>query len=306
MAAGRGSRLDFSLRCVDAPAVEPTENPAGDLPSFGNPPLTETVLTCLFQPVPGLDMPNLGRFWQTHRAEFEAGRELPAFRHDVEVFDERLPPHALHALPPTPTEPTRLQLMGKSGERVVELQSDRIAYHWIQRGQKPYPRFEQILRGFHRWLEALEGFCERRVVPIQSEVVYVNHVPPRPLWPLAADRFGVFPGLGVSEPRVPQGAEEETFEGVWRFRWREPDARLYVSLSDVTQWVPGADEDAAPTAEPRLRLQLQCRAHCGSRESLGAELERSRAIIVRTFTGIASQEARRHWELRSPPHTPAP
>ena len=274
--------------------MEPTDNLAGNLPSFGNPPLTETVLTCLFQPILGLSMPALGRFWDRHGQEFNRGSELPPFNHDVELFDGRLPPNAIPALPPTAMEPTRLQLVGTSRERVLELQHDRLSYHWVKRGDEPYPRFTDVVERFENWIAEFEAFVQAKIVPIQTEVVYVNHVPRGPLWNDDRDRLGVFPGLGMSTPEVP-GAETEEAQGMWRFRYRQPDARLYARLAEVM--LHEAESDAEPI--PQMRLQLQCRSHCPDRRSLRSGIERAHQIIVRTFHDLASPEARRHWELRS-------
>lgn len=75
-----------------------------DLPDFRKPPLTETVLSLQFEPLPGMMSPHVGLLWQKFR------KELPLIEHHaplqpvlekfgppspspVEVtFEEQLPP----------------------------------------------------------------------------------------------------------------------------------------------------------------------------------------------------------------------
>lgn len=281
------------LNLVETP---PPTDPS-ELPTYEKPPLRETVISVMFEPIAGLTSAHVGRFWATEEAsrEFDAASDLAPVEPVVEVFDAR-PPEFLRRMARMPRRSAmpRVQLRGTSGTRLLQIQADRLIFNWIRPERADaYPRFATLHQSFERWLTRFTDFLETMRIPvprvIQWELVYVNVIPRGPLWEHASDLPGLLPGLtGGIQPPIAGAAE--VWEGRhWRFERRNPDARLLVELERVFGF-----EEAHPQ---ELQLRWTARGPADDWESLRIGLESGHEMIVQGFRNAASDRANAAWGL---------
>jgi uncharacterized protein (TIGR04255 family) len=63
-----------------------------DLPDFNNPPLDEVALSVQFEPIQGLQTPQIGLFWSTLRRDFLKTEQHPPLDPVIEQFGPALRP----------------------------------------------------------------------------------------------------------------------------------------------------------------------------------------------------------------------
>lgn len=150
-----------------------------NLPSFGAPPVVETVLSVRFRESAGLTTARIVRFWEEALAtEFPEVSEQPPYPAPIEQLGQDVAvggfPLQLDAGFPSP----RFWFTG--GDRLVQLQQDWLAYNWRQvDGGTEYVRYSNTRRGFSDLISKLSSYVEGhggKLEPVQCEVTYVNHI----------------------------------------------------------------------------------------------------------------------------------
>lgn len=266
-----------------------------DLPHYTDPPLTETAFSILFAPIEGLHNGHLGLFWQRLRDEFPLANHQPRIERATELFDQtpEWPPPMLQ-VQLGPEAACRLQMLGGSGQRMLQAQHDRLVYNWIKNDNQGYPRYGELFGRFTHFWETFRSFLadESRPEPSpnQWELAYVNHIEAGDLWRDPGDWAMIFPALfGIADR--PDAFEIEQNEVHWSFRLRNPDARLHVH-SDIVQ----RQDDSNVSA---LRLQLTARGPLAPDADLEAAYRVGHQAIVRSFLRFASDRANQAWGLQS-------
>lgn len=92
------------------------------------PPIVEVACGVVFEPLRELDPVAAGLFWGRVRDEYPERALLPAITNETRTI-------TIGALPPM-----RTMLLSRSGEQLIQLQSDRFNYNWRAIGSV-YPRF---------------------------------------------------------------------------------------------------------------------------------------------------------------------
>ena len=156
-------------------------------PSFAKPPLEEVALAIQFQPQ-AIDTLTAAQFSQLIADGFPKQEEQPA-RPPIneEFFEGSQPPFRFEVIP-MPSMP-RFWFLSESGTRLVQVQSDLIAYNW-QRSpggiptSEPYPRYTTLREEFEARIGSLEESAKKRskapLKPNWVEVTYINHIHPLP------------------------------------------------------------------------------------------------------------------------------
>ena len=187
----------------------------------------------------------------------------------------------------------RLFFVSEDDSELIQLQHDRLFYNWRRRpGAEAYPRYgyvrDRLAEAFDalsRWAAA-EGLGRPKAV--QAEAVYVNSIPLK-------DPTGEACGLSFYF-RWLQGLMGMTEDGAFRFRRRleneagEPVARLHFNLQY------GTDEESSRVATMNLHVRGQ--PSSSSFDDCLEMIDAERAIIVRTFTEITSDNAHKIWERK--------
>ncbi|MCA0910083.1 TIGR04255 family protein [Qipengyuania gaetbuli] len=264
------------------------------LPVYGSPPVVETSLGVQFEGLSEFQTLRVASLWERLRAEYPVLEEHDPLQPAFETFGPRssainAPGLMLHTKPVQP----RFFFISEKGDQLVQFQRDRLAFNWRKReGAEEYPRYESIRAKFEEAFAAIKEWAKEEglgePVPNQAEAIYVNFVP---LEDANGEKCGLsyfFPWLG--------GLIGMTEDGLFQFRRRledvngDPVARLNFQLQY------GTDEESSRQA--RLHLHVRGRPNTNTFNEALKMIDAERAIIVRTFAEITSEEAGVIWERK--------
>ena len=243
---------------------------------FDDPPLVEAALALEFAPIKGWGAQYYGLFWQ-------------AFRDNFPRFQTQAPLLNVGAVPPQFGNPfgefIRCWLTDESGNRLIQLQYDRIIYNWRRiSGAEEYPHYDSVRDEFSHIWDRFTHFLhsEQLDYPVvhRCEVTYVNNLP------------------------------SEKWQDLIRL---EPLAHLLEDARaqqiSVTYALPGAPESFGISLQPVIRMsdavqlqqfQLTCstKPESSNKDLVFAALDRGHERIIRVFTNLITEEARTQWSLK--------
>jgi uncharacterized protein (TIGR04255 family) len=157
------------------------------LPDFTNPPVIEVALSAQFERLTDLHAAHLGLLWDEFRERFPKTEEHPPRDTVIESFGVFTPSRLrvqLETVMPVP----RVWFLNEAGTELIQVQQETLVHNWRKAGvpTATYPRYESIRRTFQDELDTFVRFVERerigRVVPVQCEIAYVNHIPAGDGW----------------------------------------------------------------------------------------------------------------------------
>jgi uncharacterized protein (TIGR04255 family) len=153
------------------------------IPDFDNPPVIETVLSVQFHALKGLALPHFGLFWQTIRDAYPNFHVQPPLNATVEKFGGQDLPQFTISVEGLSGLPVRCWFITQSGQRVLQVQNDRLIYNWRKtRHDDEYPRYESIRLAFETEWNNFCKFLEDEKLglpePNQCEITYINHIEP--------------------------------------------------------------------------------------------------------------------------------
>ncbi len=264
-----------------------------------NAPVIETVLSVQFDRVPGLTNAHLGAFWQNERAEFPTVKEVSPIEDRFESFGQRPVWERALKLKVGKAPSTRIQLVNEKRDRMLQLQSTRLAYNWVRRKGADYPSYAVVRPEFDNVWGRFKTFLNDQGLgpaqPNQWEVTYVNRMPVGTVWGSVGDADGVFAGEGLCVPKA-EGLSLEAFRSQWQFEIPEQRGRIHVEFRHESQ-----SDDASVAASPEsLVLVLTARGGLGkSLDGIDEGLDLGHRTIVDTFWQITSPKAQEYWKGES-------
>jgi uncharacterized protein (TIGR04255 family) len=277
-------------------------NETTPLPEFGNPPVTEVVLSVQFDPLPALGVVQLGRLWNEYKERFPKTEEHTPLPTIIETFGARRElrietKFEMLDVPPSP----RLWFLTDRGDELIQVQKDRFIHNWRKRGDaddKEYPRYSHVREVFVRELIAFTEFLRREKLgqPVlnQSEVTYFNHLEAGKGW----ERHGqVHKALTTWSSELSEGFLPEPEDIRFAVRYVIPDVdgspvgRLHVSLQPAYRLTNN---------EPVLVLELTARGRPLGDGIDGALrfLDLGHEWIVRGFTSLTTAAMHGIWQRR--------
>ncbi len=144
------------------------------LPSYRKPPVIEVAMCVGFAPIPGLQFEALAELRAMWSREYPRTEEYP-------FLETPEGPNAIRIEFGPP--PRRLWFLSAQGDRVIQIQRDRLVANWraIPGSDQPYPRYDQLREEFSRKWDDFQRFVpEYKVAPtVESqfaEVTYVNAI----------------------------------------------------------------------------------------------------------------------------------
>jgi uncharacterized protein (TIGR04255 family) len=269
------------------------------LPDYDNPPVVETVLGVQFERLLRFKNAHLGAFWKTLDAdEWPVVQDAPPLAPQFERFEKPAPWAKGVQLQLTQDPANRLQIKNKDGDRMIQLQNNRLHFNWIGESGGRYPRYERVRDGLEWALRKFVEFVEQEHVgdfrPNQWEVTYVNHIPQGSVWNTPTDWSFFKPLAGVST--VDNLLQGESFGGEWHFVIPRQKGRLHV------QWHHGLKSAPEKSENEIVRLMFTAR---GPIEEGGDKLQTitdalnlGRRTIVSSFKELMSDDANKHWGLK--------
>ncbi len=262
--------------------------------SFRNPPVIEVALSVQFEPALFNSTKTLGDFWPLVRAEYPQLDQQPSFPPQTEDFG---PPRPLQVEMMAAPPPPRYWFVSDSGERLIQVQPDRLVFNWRKTDDaEQYPRYRELRPEFesrlHQLLDVLTEEERSSIHPTWCEVTYVNHI--------LGDTDSHSPSLGevlttVTDPPAEWSLPEiEDAQLLQRFRITgaagEPVGRLHVTAA------PGVRNlDQRPLLA--LTLVARTRPEEGTAEGALASVDRGRELIVRGFSDLTTPEMHEKWGL---------
>lgn len=266
------------------------------LPEFKDPPINEVVLGVQTVPMQGLNASHLGLFWREIRKDFPRTEEKPALDPVIERLGDKQSAPALPALrllekPETP----RVWLLNESGNRLVQLQQDRLHYNWRKlEDSDPYPRYQALRVAFKTEAERLQAFVARENLgdfrPTQCEVTYINHVAPCDIWQGHQDLAKVFTTWNAPGGAFLPGIEDGQF--AMRFVIRDESGAM---LGRLIVQVNPARLRKDDRAIFRMDLTARGRPEGDGVDGVLKFLDRGHEWVVRAFAELTTPAMHRVW-----------
>lgn len=267
------------------------------LPSFRNPPLTETGLLVYFDPIKELGVPRLGLLWREFRERFPVVQQVPPVDATIERTGIDDAPGTMSVQFNVGVPLPRLWFLNEAQDELVQVQSDLFGRNWRRTSDsKPYPRYESALR--ERFLDDLKCFCNflkaeqlPTIKPTQCEVVYVNQIVSGEGWQTHADFDSVF-RCQVGNYNTPANLVRENARVQLRHlildHAKQFIGRLHISIE------PGFRRS---DKQPIFVMTLTARGNPSSADVDGvlSFLDLGRKLIVNTFTSITTDTMHSAW-----------
>lgn len=271
-------------------------------PSYERPPVAEVALGVYFSSALPLRSAHFGKLWDVWRDRYPRTEDQPP-----------LPPATFETFP-SPPQVMSIQFAGafpgvrawylsEVGDRVVQVQSDRLVLNWRRvSAEQPYPRYENLRPAFVEALEQLTTFCESEglgpVTIAQAEVTYANPVPVESLGPDKDLGLLLAPWAGTYSDDFLPTAEDVRFGARYRIpdpATREPVGRLYVECNPTLHVLPG---NAEPEDVYLLRLFARGKPLGTGVEGGMAFLDLGHEWVVRGFTSLTARPMHEEWGLQ--------
>ena len=257
---------------------------------FGAPPVIEVVVSVRFDPLQELHVPHYGLFWNEVRAEFPTSEHASPLANVGTI--------ALDAVTGVPIP--RVWLISRSGNELIQLQSDAFIFNWrqVEDGDNAYPRFSHVVAQFQRFFDLWKSFVHRELGAelrlTASELSYINTIPKGEGWKSWGELGELFPDF------------------VWRKdqRFLPPPSQLSFQLSFP---IEGARDRLIVRLNPAIRkkdkvelVRLELVAHSdvdvGDDPRLDDWLKLGREWIVKGFADITSEDVQKTVWLREAIH----
>ncbi len=266
-----------------------------DLPDFENPPLTEVALSVQFDPLPGLQTPQIGLLWSTFRERFPRTEQHPPLDPLIEKFEPPSQPSIRLEISNAPPAP-RCWFLNEAGSELIQIQPDRFTHNWRKVDREDeYPRYEHVRRQFS---EELADFCKFLQVeglgsfrPNQCEISYINHIEPGDVWSTHGQLSQIltiwkhqYSDDFLSEPESIRTAVQHVFND----DGGDPLGRLHISTQPAFNVVENT---------PILVMNLTARGAPDrpTNEGVLSFLDRGREMIIRGFASITTPEMHKIW-----------
>jgi uncharacterized protein (TIGR04255 family) len=254
------------------------------LPDFARPPVREVALAVGFQPLTHLRAVQLGELWSSWRELYP-------------IIDEQPP------LPPF-TSPTfnrglsvsfgpppinRQWFLSSDGDRLVQLQSDRLIVNWRETAGQSYPRYEELRAECASRLRDVAHFSEEggwgTLNLTDIELTYVNVVVDAEGRPARAEDVLTTLVAAPASDTVGQSTDTRVVQ-----TFRAPD----LSNLDLTVSAgPGADA----RGEPALVMTVVVRGTVAAADQFAALtlLDAAHVRLVRGFTELTRPTMHQLW-----------
>ncbi|HEV2970733.1 MAG TPA: TIGR04255 family protein [Pirellulales bacterium] len=274
-------------------------NRNGSSPDYERPPVVETVLGVQFDQIVNFGNAQLGAFWKTlDLAEWASVTDAPALVSQFEQFGDAVKWQPQLGIQFTQVPRTRLQIKNSNGDRMIQIQDNRVHFNWSKSEESSYPRYPAVRNGFEYALRRFVDFISEEHLgefrPNQWEVTYINNIPKGTVWRVPSD-WGFFRLLaGVSD--VANLVDGESFSGEWHFQIPDQRGRLHI------QWQHGLAPAKPPEHQETVWLTLTARGSLGDAadplRSVVNGLDLGHHTIVNSFRTLMSDEANTYWGLK--------
>jgi uncharacterized protein (TIGR04255 family) len=254
------------------------------------------VLGIQFEPLPALDLIQIGRLWALFREEYPKHEIQPMLAAQFETFERPVLEELVLPLG-MDTASARCWFLSEDETALVQVQVDRFILNWRKKsGKSTYPRYENMRQRLEQALAKFVGFLRSErlgeIAPNQCEVTYVNHMEQGKGWTRPSEVASVFPGFAGrwSSEFLP---EPEDVRAALRFLIPGPDraplGRLHAQIEP---------RYLRQDNSPLLSLTMTARLRPKTDDLAGAlsSLDLGREWIVRGFAALTAGSMHKIWE----------
>lgn len=266
-----------------------------DLPNFKAPPLVEALLSIQFEPLPHLDVFQIGRLWALFREDYPKHEIQPMLAAQFETFEPPVTEELMFP-PGTDSPSARCWFLSEDETALVQVQMDRLILNWRKKSsQHDYPRYERMRQRLEHAMSMFAEFLRTEqigeVSPNQCEVTYVNHMEPGRGWTQPSEVSSVLPGFTGrwSSDFLP---EPEDVRAALRFVIPGPDqtplGRLHAQIEPRYR-----RQDNSPLLSLTMTARLRpiTPDHAGAMSSL----DLGREWVVRGFAALTTESMHEIW-----------
>lgn len=149
-----------------------------DLIDFNSPPIAEVAVAIHFDSIRNFSQAYIGQFWNVIKSEFPNTLDQPPM---VPINRDKIP-----QLQTTfsieivgGANLNRTWFLNDSGEKIVQLQNDRLILNWQKNESNKYEHFEPIAEEFLSIFQKFEKFCSENKFEMNNivvEVTYINNI----------------------------------------------------------------------------------------------------------------------------------
>ncbi|WP_197501231.1 TIGR04255 family protein [Mycobacterium sp. 852002-51057_SCH5723018] len=251
------------------------------LPSFRKPPVVEVAMSIGFAPMVGLNFAAMADLRSRWIDSYPGAEEQPLLE------SPSTPQQSIKVEFGFGPPPRRLWLLSSGGDRVIQIQRDRLIANWraVPGSGEPYPRYGPLRDEFlQRWSDfekfIVEHGLTQSLQPQYAEVTYVNVI--------KTDDDGK---LDISAVLKMDRRGD---------LWRDDMATVAVNQSwevhDLQTFLTMAAN--VDSSSPDLPIVLQISANTQTREGRGTAiaLDLAHDFVVGTFGVVTTDEMQQRWE----------
>jgi uncharacterized protein (TIGR04255 family) len=261
------------------------------LPSYGNPPVVETILGVQFSPIEKWGIPHFGLFWQT------IVKNYPSFQGQMPILAPIEQPTIFAPSPEAQVEvvldpPARCQFVSENLSDLVQVQRDCFYYNWRKIPGGVYPRYAQFVRpGFERnWAKFCDFLAAKNLgkpTVIQCEVSYVNHIPRGVGWETVSEWHNVLKSLSPSDHQtLLRNPESIKLDATYSLA---PSGRLRVTSQHAVRQIDSKEIIA-------LTLTARGKPASSDVQDITAWFDVGHHWVVQGFTDLTTERMHELWE----------
>ena len=259
------------------------------LPEYDQPPVVEVALAVEFKQSVNFRALDLGRLADAWKDILPHAEERPLLPRMGLPSEDLL--DTLFEIEETASNPPRLWLQNHSGDRVAQIQHDRLVVNW-RKGDLggEYPRYETIRESIQDSWRRLTTACSElghdEPIPSLCEVQYVNQLGAEQGWNSPQDTENlIVPWSGIGDDEFLPHDHLSGF-GLHCHFPEERDGWL-----TIDGWTSGDSETKMMT----LGLTSRGRALSEDLDSALSFMDTAHVWIVRGFTAVTTSEAHKIW-----------
>jgi len=263
------------------------------LPDFAQPPVDETALSIQFAPIPGFSVAHFGLYWAKIRNDYPQFELKPPITSITEQFGPGVPFRRQLGIAFVDVPEIRCWFLDQSGNRLIQVQRDRLVYNWRKiTGTETYPRYPvlraSVKKEWERFCDFLKDEKLERPKISQCEVTYVNNIEYNKGWNGYGELDKVVAAFATPKLKNRFLPDPERVGMEVTYRLEESAGRLRVSFVPV---IRGRDGNEV------LQMTLTARGapKSSSEEDVFGWLDLGRKWIVRGFADFTTEEMHKIW-----------
>jgi uncharacterized protein (TIGR04255 family) len=263
------------------------------LPDFQQPPVDEVAISLQFPAVSNFNVAHFGLFWQHLRADYPNFELQQPISNVTEQFGPGAALGRQLGLTFLQLPEIRCWFLDESGNRIVQVQRDRLVHNWRKlKGTESYPRYPELRERLEReWLRFCDFLRDQKLERPkinQAEVLYVNHIEYDKGWSGYGELDKVIAALATPKAKNKFLPSPERMSMEVTYCLEENAGRLYVAFGPVIRTRDGKEV---------LQMSLTARGapKSSSDEDVFAWLDMARKWVVRGFADFTTPEMHQVW-----------